>query len=126
MRGAALFPEKLFWSFSPGSRGEHLTPFVSLRGGTVHVSQTLGPFLSPAGDAETLSLSQHITQGRYGIWANHHTGSTVKKQREDQRWDQAIKPEGLPLVINCGAPDTERGGKDLLLTPSKGAQPCDK
>lgn len=37
----------------------------------------------------------------------------------------SIKPEGLPLVINCGAPDTERGGKNHLLTPSKGAQPCE-
>lgn len=52
----------------------------------------------------------------------NHTGSTVK-QGEDGRWDQAIKPQGLPLVTNCGAPDTRGGGNDLQLAPSKGVQP---
>lgn len=70
----------------------------------------------------------HSTSHREGMEYGPITtlGPQSRSREKTREWDQAIKPEGLPLVINCGAPDTERGGKDLLLTPSKGAQPCDK
>lgn len=71
-----------------------------------------------------VSITAHHTGKVWSIGQSPHWAHGQEAERRSEI-GSGIKPEGLPLVINCGAPDTERGGKNHLLTPSKGAQPCE-